>query len=736
MGGWIMRVLSTGVCGRARALTALVAVATLVSCAGEGNLEINVLSSRADLVSGGDALIEVSAPDGAKLDGLSVTVNGEAVAVKWEQDSATGALRGLVAGLQDGVNKLEASLAGAKRAKGTVELVNYPITGPILSGPHLSPYDCRTVESGLGEPLDKNCSAAQKFQYFYRAGDNTFKPLPDGERPADLVTTTTYDGVTVPYIVRVESGTINRSIYRIAILDEPNDSTEWKPGTGWNRKLAVTFGGGSGTQYNQGTNQATAVLNDLYLSRGFAFMAATELVNQLHSNAVLQGETLMMLKEHFIEQYGVPKWTVGNGGSGGAIQQLLITEMYPGLLDGLQPTLSFPDSSLHTADCGLLQNFWRKADAKIWTDGKKAAVEGYTKGTCAAWERSFVPVLTATNVRGCALKDESMVYHPETNPKGARCTIQDLRANIYGRDPATGFARKTQDNVGLQYGLTGLNNGDLSVDEFLELNEKIGGNDIDGGFVAERSVGDAIALEAMYASGIMNSGGGGLANVPILHSRPYTDAIGDIHDRHRDLTIRARLMKANGRADNQVIWQGPARARRAGAQRPGTAAVPERADANDAQQRPAPGISAGRVNLSALSVDTMNEWLDAIAADPAPLSTDKVVKHKPAEAADACWTAEGEKIVEAASYNGAREDATGRCNTLYPVHSEPRMMAGAPLANDIAKCQLKPIDLASYKVTFTDAQKKRLEAIFPDGVCDFTKPGVGQVPLKGTYQRY
>jgi hypothetical protein len=27
----------------------------------------------------------------------------------------------------------------------------------------------------------------------------------------------------------------------------------------------------------------------------------------------------------------------------------------------------------------------------------------------------------------------------------------------------------------------------------------------------------------------------------------------------------------------------------------------------------------------------------------------------------------------------------------------------------------------------------RLEAIFPNGVCDYSKPGVGQVPLRGTY---
>jgi hypothetical protein len=127
----------------------------------------------------------------------------------------------------------------------------------------------------------------------------------------------------------------------------------------------------------------------------------------------------------------------------------------------------------------------------------------------------------------------------------------------------------------------------------------------------------------------------------------------------------------------------------------------------------------------------MNKWLNAMAADPAPLSIDKVVRHKPAEAVDACWDAEGKKIVEKATFNGK-----GTCNTLYPVHSEPRLVAGAPLTNDIVKCQLKPINYADYKVTFTDAQKARMAKVFPSGVCDFSKPGVGQVPLKGTYQRY
>ena len=63
-------------------------------------------------------------------------------------------------------------------------------------------------------------------------------------------------------------------------------------------------------------------------------------------------------------------------------------------------------------------------------------------------------------------------------------------------------------------------------------------------------------------------------------------------------------------------------------------------------------------------------------------------------------------------------------------------MAGAPLTNDVMKCQLKPVNFADYKVSFTDAQKTRMKTVFPTGVCDFSKPGVAQVPIKGTYLRY
>ena len=97
---------------------------------------------------------------------------------------------------------------------------------------------------------------------------------------------------------------------------------------------------------------------------------------------------------------------------------------------------------------------------------------------------------------------------------------------------------------------------------------------------------------------------------------------------------------------------------------------------------------------------------------------------------DAYWDDDGKKIVEKATLNGG-----GRCNTLYPNHSDTRSVAGAPLTRDVVKCQLKPINVDEYQVRFTADQATRLKRIFPSGVCDYTIPGIGQVPLAGTFLR-
>ncbi|HET9705960.1 MAG TPA: DUF6351 family protein [Vicinamibacterales bacterium] len=650
-------------------------------------LEIRTLSSRADLVSGGDTLLAVTVPPGTRADQLSVTVNGHDVTAKLSRNGESDEFRGLVGGLVAGTNKVVAKTRTPK-ADATLTIVNHPSTGPILSGPHISPFECSTEASGLGPALDANCSAPRQIWRFYRSTDNSFKPLTD-PAPADVATTTTTDGRTVPYVVRVDSGVINRAIYQFAVLDDL---------AGWNKKVVVSFGGSSGTQYIQGVMAPPpggGVLNHQTLSKGFGYLISSELINGRRGNGVLQGETLMMIKEYLTEQYGVPKWYAGSGGSGGAIQQLVITQMYPGLLDGLMPSLTFPDSSLHTMDSILLTNLWPKLDKAVWTPEKITAVEGFTPGTARAWNQAYGRLGVPTNAAGCALVDKTLVFDPVTNPKGARCTTQDIRVNIYGRDPKTGWARRPTDNIGIQYGLAAVNSGAITVDEFLEVNETVGGTDINGAVVPQRTEGDPVAIKAMYESGLKASYNSALGHVPILMSRVYTDNRGDIHDRQRDFVVRARLQRANGRTDNTVIWIA-------------------------ATAQPIAG-----------ALDTMTKWLDAMAADPAPLTPDKIVKHKPAEAVDTCWDASGTKIVEPASV-----DAPNKCNAIFPVHSEPRLVAGAPLTNDIMKCQLKPVSAADYKVAFTDAQTSRLKAIFPAGVCDWSKPGVNQVPIKGTYQRY
>lgn len=670
--------------------------------AASNELSVTSLSSRPDMVSGGDVLIELR-PSGP-VEKAHVKLNGKDVSHAFHHDTARGAVVGLVEGLKPGVNEIEAKVGSRS---GTLQVVDHPITGPILSGEHLKPYVCMTEESGLGKPLDADCSAAAKVEYFYRSGstpEGSFKPLADpaGPHPADLLETTTSTGQTVPYIVRVESGTINRAIYHIAMLDDQANGTApaWRPGPAWNKRILYTFGGGCGTNYNQGKSPATSALFDPALSRGYASITSTENVLQQFCNDNLSGEALMMIKEHFIKRYGVPAATIGFGGSGGSIQQLLIGQNFPGLLDGLLPSLTFPDSASLSPDvneCKLLVKYF-KGDPKTWTKDKETAVEGYSAGTCAAWDRSFANTIVATNAKGCGI-DTSLTYDPVKNPKGARCTTWDTQVATYGRDPATGFARSPLDNVGVQYGLKALNTGSITPADFLDLNRNIGGFDRDGNPRAERTVGDLEAIRLAYAAGRVDAGAGGLGAVPILEFRSYNDAIGDIHDHVRDFVVRERLRKANGRFDNQVIWVYPN------------------------------GSRALAARVTGEAIDTMSKWLDAIAQDAsrAPAS-EKILHGKPASAVDGCWTSDGARIDETATLADA-----GKCNTLYPAHSTPRLTAGAPLSDDVMKCQLKPIDPKDYKVSFSAAELDQLRQIFPAGVCDYSKPGVMQVPLAGTY---
>ena len=708
---------------------ALVVIGSSVGSAQDAGVDVRVLSGRADMVSGGDALVQITGSEKA-----TVTVNGRDVSKAFRAGRMKGSIVGRVDGLAVGRNTLEAKADGKA---GRLELVNHPITGPIFSGPHQKPFVCETEAAGLGAALDADCSAKALVTYMYKstqapapapAGAQPgalpagYKPFaPAAARPADLAKATMADGRSVDFIVRRERGTINRAIYQIAFLHKPGDPLPdpWTQPATWNGRLVYTFGGGCRAGYHQAAPGADAV-HDIALASGYA--VATSSLNVFGNNCddVISAETLMMVKEHFIKRFGMPVHTIGAGPSGGSMQQHLIAQNYPGLFDGAMPTVSYPD---HTSivsgvtDCSLLDHAFAAGQQK-WTDDQKTAVSGYaTWGTCekswfnSAYSPGWVSAAPIASRTSRALTCDAsipreLVYDPVKNPKGARCDIYDTQVNVYGRDPKTGFARRPLDNVGVQYGLRALAAGAISADQFLELNERIGGYDNDGNIGSARSVADPLALRTAYQTGRVNTGAGGLGAIPIVDFRPYVDFAPDIHDRFRSFVTRARLAAANGRADNHVMLTLPG--------------------GNNGL------LSAITPDRTAFVLKSMNQWLDNIAGDRSnDAAAVKVGRNKPRDLVDGCWTAEGDWIAEPQVYGPA-----GQCNRLYPPHADPRMAAGAPLTDDILKCTLKPVDPRDYGQKLNAAEIARVKAIFPQGVCDYSRPGVEQQRVSDTWRKY
>ena len=97
-----------------------------------------------------------------------------------------------------------------------------------------------------------------------------------------------------------------------------------------------------------------------------------------------------MTKEEFIERYGVPLYTVGVGGSGGAIQQYVYGQNHPGLLDAGIPQYSYPDmvtQTIHVGDCELLENFMDNTDGsqpEVAELGQPRVARGPERGRHAA----------------------------------------------------------------------------------------------------------------------------------------------------------------------------------------------------------------------------------------------------------------------------------------------------------------------------------------------------------------
>ena len=78
-------------------------------------------------------------------------------------------------------------------------------------------------------------------------------------------------------------------------------------------------------------------------------------------------------------------------------------------------------------------------------------------------------------------------------------------------------------------------------------------------------------------------------------------------------------------------------------------------------------------------------------------------------------------------------DGSGACSEIYPAYQTPRHVAGGPLANNIVSCHLKSLDRDDYEVAFTNEEWSALEAIFPDGVCDWAQGDLYGEGYQGTW---
>jgi hypothetical protein len=757
--------------------------ASLTACGGDDDnntspiagMTVQTLSTRADFVTGGSALVEVKLPTSATASKLKVMVGTNDVTSAFTTRS-DGRTVGLVTGLAVGANTLRATSTDSSFAGASLTITNHPISGPVLLSSQSSPWICATPvptaatattaatnASGLStNAVDTQCTIATETHLYYRTmtpvtaatGDggcsfvlpdpsptiakptpttpanSCFQPYVAGTTPATSVAQTTPLGATaaVPYIVRVERGTVDRGIFDVAVLFDPTKPwTANAPQAQWNRKVVYSFGASTGQprlQFRTEQNWA----DDNALSRGFMTVDNSLTDSLYSSNRILAGETVMMMKEYITKNYGEIKYTMGNGCSGGSIGQNTIASTFPGLLDGIQVQCDFSDSittGIEVADCVQLVNFYASGPwstlmaneglTQAQINAKKTAINGHIDQTsCHSWNNSFgfnnkpgnynsVLVANAngalatnpTATNNCLLP-AGQVFDRVNNPNGPRCGDPDLAVAVWGLAPnaTPPRANQTNDNVGVQYGFKALLAGTINPEEFVTLNEGVGGSDADSNLTTARSVADPAGLTIAYLSGDLSSGAQ-LAKLPIIDLRGWDET--GIHYIWRSFAERDRLDAAGGGHGNQVMW------------RFGT------------------GLTAP-ASLTLQSFLAMDTWLSALVTTTPKATVNsehtsaQVLAAKPTTTFDVCYLTGDTTFAHPVT-----DQPTCDADPRLAIHSSPHQIAGGPRAENILKCQLKPLSFSDYTgITFSATQQNRLQVVFSTGVCDWSKPGVGQ----------
>jgi hypothetical protein len=652
------------------------------------------------------------------------------------------------------------------------DLYAYPIPiaqpGPVL--PTYTddldyPFACRTEGSKLGQPLvdnqdqagtavyalddagnktekiigySKDCSANTRVLYYYRS-TKTGEFLPH-EDQADDVEQLTINGETVPFEVRLEIGTINRHIYIIALLRGPNDAPNTPDLTYWNRKLLYQLRGGVGIGRRQGRIDPSYIPSrgTVELQQGYAIAHSTANQTATSYDIELAEDTMARVKRQFIARYAEPLYTIGIGKSGGAIQQYLIGQNRPGLLDGGIAMYSYPDTVTQITrvmDCELLEYYFDVVDAdndKWQTWSQRAWIEGFNArddlsnpfeqmralqklmlGQWPSWSDGQTECTRSWRNLTPQVANPRYTYFASLFAPSVAAqvpfTYWDNQKRVYGTDEH-GYARRTYDNVGVQYGLMALKRGQITIEEFLHLNDKIGGwlppaemqrerywhsgggeSDLADVSIwshqnmsATRSEGDVAAMAAAYRSGNVFLGE---LSMPLIDFRHYLEPELDMHHSLQSFAARLRMLRQQGHADNQLIW-----------------------------------FSELPFTPQGDALRLLERWLDNMRADES-LS---VVDARPASASDRCYSDSGELIASGSTvWNGAwngKDD--GECMQRFPTYSNPRMVAGDDYAGDIFKCILRSVDAAiadgAYAPIDVTAQRKELQRVFESGVCDYS----------------
>ncbi|MEJ2754718.1 MAG: DUF6351 family protein, partial [Gammaproteobacteria bacterium] len=513
----------------------------------------------------------------------------------------------------------------------------------------------------------------------------------------------------------------------------------------WNQRLIYRFRGGVGIGKRQGRVGVASLLNrdQALLEAGYALAYSTGNQTSNHYNLWLAEEVAMRVKHQFVARYGKPLRTLGMGGSGGAIQQLIIGQNNPDLLDGALALYAYPDmitQTIYAFDCELLEYYFdvTAGQEESWRQWKnRMAIQGLNAED--GYENSYTPYYNLARLvkgiwppvaggmsecvnawRGLAplvnnphFTHLAKYYDPDVLRHSHWTHWDDLR-HIYGVRES-GYARQTWDNVGVQYGLLALRDGVISPDAFLHLNRHVGGWKPPEAFqqerywkivsgtslfefspwsehnmwqsksnrTAPRTWGDREAIEAAFRSGHVFMG---KIDLPVIDLRHYLEKRLDMHHLSASFSIRQRIQAFSGSADQHVMWV--------------------------AEDPYKPIVEAMR---------SLDDWVAAREQ----YANRSVSAARPADLMDTCFDSLGHVVASGddvwdGAWNGR---AAGACMQAYPAYRTSRIVAGAGWEGDVFHCVRKSVDQAladgDYRPVDMTPYREALKMVFPDGVCDY-----------------